>query len=39
MTRRNAAAAFHQFGNILLAVAALSFVALPLTSLVSTLIG
>lgn len=39
MTRRNAAAAFHQFGNILLAVAAMSFIALPLASLVNTLLG
>lgn len=39
MTRRNAAAAFHQFGNILLAVAAISFTALPLASLVNTLLG
>ncbi len=39
MTRRTAAAAFHQFGNILLAIAAMSFLALPLASLVDTLIG
>ena len=39
MTRRNAAAAFHQFGNILLAIAAMSFVGLPLASLVHTLVG
>jgi hypothetical protein len=39
MTRRNAAAAFHQFGNILLAVAASSFVVLPLASIVQSLIG
>ena len=39
MTRRNAAAAFHQFGNILLAVAASSFVLLPLASIVGDLIG
>ena len=30
MTARSAARAFHQFGNMLLAIAALSFVALPL---------
>jgi len=39
MTRRAAAAAFHQFGNILLAVAASSFVLLPLASIVSDLVG
>jgi hypothetical protein len=39
MTRRTAAAAFHQFGNILLAVAASSFVLLPLASIVTDLIG
>lgn len=39
MSRRNAAAAFHQFGNILLAVAAMSFVALPLVSLLNTLVS
>ena len=39
MTARTAAAAFHQFGNILLAVAAISFVALPLASIVSTLLS
>jgi Na+/phosphate symporter len=39
MSRRNAAAAFHQFGNILLAVAAMSFVALPLASLLNTLVS
>jgi hypothetical protein len=39
MTRRNAAAAFHQFGNILLAVAASSFVVLPLADIVSKLLG
>lgn len=39
MTRRNAAAAFHQFGNILLAIAASSFVFLPLASIVGDLIG
>ena len=39
MTRRNAAAAFHQFGNILLAIAAISFVALPLEALVRNIIG
>jgi hypothetical protein len=30
MTARTAARAFHQFGNMLLAIAALGFVALPL---------
>lgn len=39
MTRRTAAAAFHQFGNILLAVAASSFVLLPLASIVTNLVG
>ncbi len=39
MTPRRAAAAFHQFGNILLAIAAMSFVALPLASLFDTLVG
>lgn len=39
MTRRTAAAAFHQFGNLLLAVAALSFVALPLATLAGDIIG
>lgn len=39
MTNRKAAAAFHQFGNVLLAIAALSFVALPLGSLLNTLMS
>lgn len=30
MTARSAARAFHQFGNMLLAIAALAFVVLPL---------
>jgi len=30
MTARSAARTFHQFGNVLLAIAALAFVALPL---------
>lgn len=39
MTRRTSAALFHQFGNILLAVAAMGFVALPLASLAGDIIG
>jgi hypothetical protein len=39
MTRRNAAAAFHQVGNILLAIAAISIVALPFETLVRNIIG
>ena len=39
MTTRNAAAAFHQFGNILLAIAAISFVALPAATLVGNLLS
>lgn len=39
MTRRTAAAAFHQFGNILLAVAASSLVVLPFADIVSKLVG
>ena len=39
MTSRNAAAAFHQFGNILLAIAAISFVALPLANLAANLMS
>lgn len=39
MTRRTAAAAFHQFGNVLLAIAASSFVVLPAADIVLKLIG
>ncbi len=37
MTARSAARSFHQFGNMLLAVAALSFVALPLVEVAKLL--
>lgn len=39
MTARKAAAYFHQFGNLLIAVAAGSFVVLPAIQVVRNLLG
>jgi hypothetical protein len=39
MTSRQFAAHFHQFGNLLIAVAAGSFVVLPAISIVQNLLG
>lgn len=39
MTTRAASAAFHQFGNVLLAIAAISFVALPAANLIGNLLS
>ncbi len=39
MTARQAAAHFHQFGNLLIFIAASSFVVLPAIEIVRTLLG
>jgi len=39
MTARKAAAYFHQFGNLLIAVAAGSFVVLPAIHLIGNILG